>query len=87
MSNIFMKVKGIEGDASAGSELSPYFKLLLSDVIISEHHTHAMADVKPVESLRLSFSKIQRSFIGYDKNKQAQAPNTISYDLSTAQMV
>jgi type VI secretion system secreted protein Hcp len=69
------------------SALSPYFKLLLTDVIIAEHQTHAMADVKPVESLRLSFSKIQRSFIAYDKNKQPQAPNTISYDLATAQMV
>lgn len=69
------------------SELSPYFKLLLSDVIISEHVMHASEDIKPFESIRLSFSKIQRTFIPRDKNNKSSSPDIVGYDLSTAQMV
>lgn len=69
------------------AELSPYFKLTLSDVLISEHVMHASEDVKPFESIRLSFSKIQRTFISRDKNNKSTSPDIVGYDLAKAQMV
>jgi type VI secretion system secreted protein Hcp len=72
---------------STDSLLTPYAKYALSDVIISAHNTSAAAETVPQELLSLSYAKIERTYITRDKANKNLAPDTVGYDLVSAQQI
>lgn len=68
-----------------GDKLETYLEYVLKDVMISGYHVNTDGE-RPVETITMSFTKIEQSYTPFDDANKAQASVKNSYDLSTAQM-
>jgi type VI secretion system secreted protein Hcp len=66
---------------------SPFMKIKLSNVMIGRYHTNAAKDTVPYETLTLSFTKIQRTYLGRDGSGSTLSPDVAGYDLEKAQRI
>lgn len=60
--------------------LSAYAKWKLDNVMIAKYTTNTLSGSDMTEALELAFTKIQKTYI-----KSGRSPNTVGYDLETAQ--
>jgi len=75
-----------------GNSLSPYLELTLNNVIVSSYYfdcNEFNTDDKkhsnyPVETVTLSYDKIEVRYTPYDSKNQAQSPIPAGYDLKQA---
>lgn len=68
---------------STGETPKPYLKLTLNKSLISKYKRHAIKGVKPVEIIKLNFTKIEDTYIPYDSSQNAGSPIKSGYDLET----
>ena len=68
-----------------GDKLEDYIEYVLKDVMISGYHVNTDGE-RPVETITLSFTKIEQSYTPFDDANNAKASVKNSYDLTTAQM-
>jgi len=61
-----------------------YMTMLLSDCIVSGYSISAGGEATPMESIELSYSKIEVSYTDYDASNKAGNPTRASYDLAIA---
>ncbi len=69
---------------SNNSAITPFLKYTLHNVIISHRSVTSNGSANPIENLTLSFTKIEESYVPFDKQNQQQSPITAGYDLETA---
>ena len=70
---------------STGKEITPYAKYTLSNVIISHYSSTINKVGLPGETLKLNFTQLESSYIPRGATGQAQSPNTVGYNLETAE--
>ena len=64
--------------------LIEYMSYTLYDVLVSGYSISADGDSDPVETVSLSYSKIEVKYNDYDKNNASASPQVVGYDLTTA---
>lgn len=64
----------------------PYVKYTLSNVMIAQHLHSVVAEGKPVEKLRLSYTQVQISYISRDASNAVGTQTVSGYNLATAQV-
>lgn len=72
---------------SNNADSSPYLKYILSNVMISEGHRAATNHGLPLESWRLSYTKLQTTYIGLDASNKPKSPHSVGYDLEKIDMM
>ena len=74
---------------NTGKDLSVYHVIRLENVLISGYvldHLHEEgSDTKPIETIKLNFTKIEVTNTPHSKDHKAGSPVTAGYDLETAQ--
>lgn len=70
---------------TSGNVPQTYVQYTLTNVIVSDCN-HVVGDLhKPIEELRLNYTKIEVSYFGTDASGESQAPIRNGYDLEAAQ--
>ena len=64
--------------------LVEYMNYTLYDVLVSGYSIAAEGDSDPIESVSLSYSKIEVKYNDYDKSNKSASPQVVGYDLTTA---
>lgn len=64
--------------------LVEYMNYTLYDVLVSGYSITADGDSDPVESVSLSYSKIEVKYNDYDKSNASASPQVVGYDLTVA---
>ena len=59
-----------------------YYKLVLNDVVFSYYHLHVYEDMLPFESLKLSYAKLQQTYVHQDSMGKLLPPSHAGYDLA-----
>jgi len=72
---------------TADSTPQAYAKYVLSNVMVAQHSHSVVADSKPIEKLRLNFTKVQITYTGRDNANKAGSPYTTGYDLEKAKVL
>lgn len=60
-----------------------YMTYKLSNCIVSSYSISASGDDEPMETISLSYSKLDVSYTDYDETNKAGSPVRVSYDLKT----
>ena len=64
--------------------LSTFAKYRLNDVIISEYKDSTLGDTMPLERIKLSYTKIEKTHIPHDNKHQPTSQNSTGFDLIKA---
>jgi type VI secretion system secreted protein Hcp len=64
-----------------------YLNIDLSDVLVSGYSISAGGDSDPMESISLSFSKIEVNYNDFDTSNKNSNPQRVGYDLATAKPI
>lgn len=67
---------------STGSPGETYIEYALTNTLIANYSIDSSGD-RPLETIRLNFTKIEVKYIPYDDNNRPQSPMIASYDLAT----
>lgn len=65
-------------------QLVEYMTYTLTDVLVSGYSISADGEGDPIESVSLSYSKIEVKYIDFDKNNKNGSPKVAGYDLTVA---
>ena len=64
--------------------LSTYARYRLSDVVISEYKESTLGETKPVERIKLNYTKIEKTHIPHDNQHQPTGSHSTGFDLIKA---
>lgn len=67
---------------TTGSPGNTYTEYTMTNALVSGYSVSTGGD-RPMESVSISFTKLEYKFIPYDEKNKAGTPVTVSYDLST----
>ncbi|KAB0680246.1 Hcp family type VI secretion system effector [Aureimonas leprariae] len=67
---------------STGSPGQTYIEYTLTNTLIANYSIDSNGD-RPVETIRLNFTKLEVKYIPYDESDRPQSPTIASYDLAT----
>ncbi|MFV0491047.1 MAG: Hcp family type VI secretion system effector [Pseudorhodobacter sp.] len=67
---------------TTGNPGDTYIEYKLTNTLVANYTVDSSGD-RPVETIRLNFTKMEVKYIPYDENHQAKSPMIASYDLST----
>ena len=65
-------------------KLVEYMTYTLYDVLVSGYSIAADGDADPIESVSLSYAKIEVKYNDYDKSNKSASPQVVGYDLTVA---
>ncbi|MFL0809007.1 MAG: type VI secretion system tube protein Hcp [Agarilytica sp.] len=68
---------------TGADKLVEYMTYTLTDVLVSGYSISADGDNDPLESISLSYAKIEVRYHDYDKTNKGASPQTVFYDLET----
>lgn len=66
---------------TGGEKLEEFMQYILTDVLISGYSISADGDSAPMETISMSYSKIEVKYVGRDKANAGSGPNVVGYDL------
>jgi len=69
---------------TGADKLVQYMDYILTDVLVSGYSISADGEGDPIESVSLSYSKIEVQYNDYDKSNKSASPMRVGYDLTTA---
>lgn len=69
---------------TGAEKLVEFMTYTLYDVLVSGYSISASGDSDPMESVSLSYSKIEVSYHDYDQNNKGKSPLRVGYNLATA---
>jgi len=69
---------------TGGAKLEEFMTYKLTNCIVSSYSISAQGDEEPVETISLSFSKLEVSYQDFDHGNKAGTPQRVSYDITTA---
>jgi type VI secretion system secreted protein Hcp len=67
---------------TTGNPGNTYIEYILTNTLIANYSIDSNGD-RPVETIRLNFTKMQVKYTPYDQNNNPQSPMIASYDLAT----
>ncbi len=67
---------------STGSPGETYIEYILTNTLIASYTVDSSGD-RPLETLKLNFTKLELKYIPYDDTNRPQSPMIASYDLAT----
>jgi type VI secretion system secreted protein Hcp len=67
---------------TTGNPGDTYIEYKLTNTLVANYSVDSNGD-RPVETIRLNFTKMEVKYIPYDENHKAKSPMISSYDLST----
>lgn len=68
---------------TTGNPGDTYIEYILTNTLIANYSVHSSGD-RPLETIRLNFTKMDVKYTAYDEKHQPQSPMIASYDLATA---
>ncbi len=69
---------------TGADKLVEFMTYTLTDVLVSGYSISADGHGDPIESVSLSYSKIEVKYNDYDKSNKSASPQIVGYDLTTA---
>ncbi len=71
---------------TGADKLVEYMTYTLTDVLVSGYSISADGDSDPIESISMSYAKIEVRYHDYDKTNKGASPQTVCYNLETGSM-